>query len=152
LCTGFIAYRTLQPNASPTLTIDQPMPTPDLAPGAVVQLQLMALQQNDAQDRGIATAFNFASPANKEVTGPLSRFRQLLRTPDYAQLLNFDSFRAEEIRIEGDRAQQIVVVTDAYGQEVTYLFELSRQSRPPFQGCWMTDGVIRLREAPSIRT
>lgn len=131
---------------------DQPTPNPGLAPAEVVLLQLVALQQNGDGDQGIATAFNFASPGNKEATGPLSRFRQLVRSPAYAPLLTSATFRTEALVVEGEVARQVVVVTDGAGQEAAYLFELSRQPRPPYQDCWMTDGVIRLKRRPQVRT
>ena len=48
------------------------VPRPELSPQQVVQYQVDALQQNDdpKSDAGIERAFRFASPSNKQVTGP----------------------------------------------------------------------------------
>ena len=55
------------------------VPDPALSPGDVVRIQLEALRRNDEQDRGIAVAFRFASPANRTNTGPLSRFIAMIK-------------------------------------------------------------------------
>jgi hypothetical protein len=125
-------------------TSDQPMPSPDLLPQQVVAIQLKALQDNDENNTGIAITFNFAAPGNKAYTGPLDRFIQLLKNPAYAPLLNFKKCEVNKIHIEGDEAQQLVIITDQNGRKAAYLFSLSRQQSGPYQNCWMTDSVIRL--------
>ena len=65
-------------------------PQPGLSPAQVVQYQVTALQHNDdpKSDAGIERAFQFASPANKQATGPLENFTQILKSPAYAPMLN----------------------------------------------------------------
>ena len=65
------------------------MPEPALSPGDVIRIQLEALRHNDEQDRGIAVAFRFASPANRANTGPLSRFTAMIKEGPYALMLDF---------------------------------------------------------------
>jgi hypothetical protein len=50
-------------------------PRPELSPEQVVQYQAEALQHNDEPktDAGIERAFRFASPSNKQMTGPLEK-------------------------------------------------------------------------------
>jgi len=57
---------------------------------AVLQKQLSGLKNNDQpiRDAGIKTAWDFAHPANREATGPLNRFTQMLKSPTYRGLLN----------------------------------------------------------------
>lgn len=122
-------------------------PHPGLSPADVVRIQVAALGKNDAPhiDAGIATAFRFASPGNKRSTGPLARFRLIARSPTYRPLL--DHVRADYggLRRRGDEAALPVIVTTPAGRRVGYTFFLSKQTRQPFQGCWMTDGVLRFR-------
>ena len=125
--------------------IDLPMPSADLSPQEVIRTQLYALQHNDEEDTGITTAFNFASPTNKAHTGPLERFKQLVRNPIYEQMLNFKSYRYSKIEVHNAHAQQIVIVTDHEGNDAAYLFILSKQTNAPYEDCWMTDGVMRLK-------
>ncbi len=118
-----------------------PVPKPELAPDEVVRIQLESLQNNDDTNKGIETAFNFASPGNKKFTGPLVRFIKMLQTPPYNSMLNYKSAEYEPIEIAGDTAVQRVKLTGVDGQTVTYIFQLSKQTEAPYQDCWMTDGV-----------
>ena len=56
--------------------LPQTKPDPSLSPQDVVSIQIEALRNNDTpyENRGIEVTFNFASPANKRITGPLERF------------------------------------------------------------------------------
>jgi hypothetical protein len=119
-----------------------PQPKPDLSPDEVIRIQLDALRENDASnDVGIATAFNFASPGNKVYTGPLSRFKQIVRNPVYAVMLNHRYVGYESVMISGAVAQQRVMIVGENSQTVIYTFTLSRQRDPHYRDCWMTDGV-----------
>ena len=124
--------------------VDQPMPSPDLLPHEVVNLQVKALQRNNEWDNGIEITFNFASPDNKAVTGPLDRFKQLVKNPLYEPMLNFLSYRLGDIMIEDEKAQQVILLTDKNGTQAAFLFTLSRQTQSPYQDCWMTDSVMRI--------
>ena len=61
--------------------LPQTEPDPSLSPQDVVSIQIEALRNNDIPyaDRGIEVTFNFTSPANKRVTGPLERFKEIVR-------------------------------------------------------------------------
>ena len=122
-------------------------PRPDLSPADVVRIQVAALGGNDAPhiDAGIETAFRFASPLNKRSTGPLARFRLIARSPTYRPLLNHVRAEYGGLRRRGGEVALPVIVTTPAGRRVGYTFFLSKQTRRPFQGCWMTDGVIRFR-------
>lgn len=120
-----------------------PQPHPDLSPEEVIRIQLDALKDNDSDnDMGIATAFNFASPGNKAYTGPLSRFKQIVRNPVYGVMLNHKYADYEPAMfVAVDVAQQRVMITGSNSQTVIYTFTLSRQRDNKYRGCWMTDGV-----------
>lgn len=116
------------------------MPSPALSPEDVVRIQLEALRRNDLQNRGIAVAFRFASPANRANTGPLERFVSMIRNGPYALMLRFRAASYGPVESRGFRARQRVTLADA-GRSVTYWFYLSRQSEEPYIDCWMTDAV-----------
>ena len=61
--------------------LPQTQPDPSLSPQDVVSIQLEALRNNDTpyDNRGIEVTFNFASPANKRITGPIERFAAMVR-------------------------------------------------------------------------
>ena len=120
---------------------DRIEPNPDLSPGEVIKIQVEALQNNDSQDKGIEITFRFASPANKRVTGPLNRFRRLVKNPPYSPMLNHKIAEYGPLEISGNKATQRVTIIEANGSATVYLFSLSKQSTSPCKGCWMTDSV-----------
>ena len=125
-----------------------PQPSPDLSPEEVVRVQLGALQHNDEpfENAGVETAFLFASPANKRVTGPLGRFALLFDTPAYRPMIDHASAEYGAFEVRGNAAQGSVILSTPGGERVGYMFTLSKQTGE-FGGAWMTDGVRRF-EAP----
>src|SRR5450432_2438956 len=90
------------PPATQPATSKVAKPGPGLGADAVVRIVMQALQQNGADDVGIETTFRFASPGNKQVTGPLEHFRKLLRMPDYLPMLNFKTVEYGKLHLDGD--------------------------------------------------
>jgi Domain of unknown function (DUF4864) len=125
------------------------VPRPGLSPEEIVQYQVAALRQNDdpKSDAGIERAFQFASPSNKQVTGPLEHFVQIVKSPAYSPLLNSRSSTIVGSELKEDQAKIVVKIVAVDGREVTYVFILSKQSEGEFHDCWMTDGVAPLKEA-----
>ena len=119
-----------------------PMPSPIYSPEDVVQIQLDALQNNNAADDGIAIVFRFASPRNKRMTGPLRRFAGVIKSPAYRPMLGHQSTLLEAVEIDGREASQRVRLIDQQGNEIIYLFVLTKQSEETCGGCWMTDIVV----------
>ncbi|MEM0963344.1 MAG: DUF4864 domain-containing protein [Bacteroidota bacterium] len=128
-----------------------PEPSPDLSPVEVIRIQVEALQNNDEPrpNAGIALAFSFASPENRAATGPLPRFTAMVRGPVYGDMLGFDRAEYSAPVVEGSRAAQLVTLYHNDGREATYVFQLSRQEGGRYDGCWMTDGVMRRDPAQS---
>ena len=93
-------------------------PHPDLTPAQVVEAQVEALQFNDrpTPDAGIATAFRFASPDNRKVTGPLPRFAQIVRAPGYRPLIDHRVAGYGALIVRGDVALRRVTVVADDGQ------------------------------------
>lgn len=121
-------------------------PAPYLSPDQVVLIQLQALQENDTPepDSGIATTFRFASPSNQAATGPLPRFTLLVQGPLYRALLHFNAMQRGPLVMDGDaQATQSVLIQGADGKTAVYVWALSRQPSGPYEGCWMTDAVLR---------
>jgi Domain of unknown function (DUF4864) len=125
------------------------VPRPELSPTEVVLYQVAALQQNDEpkSDAGIERAFRFASPSNKQVTGPLEHFVQIVKSPAYFPLLNSRSSAIVGSELKDDQAKIAVKIVTADGRPLTYVFILSKQNEGEFHDCWMTDGVAPLKEA-----
>ena len=122
-------------------------PNPEQTPQEVVRIQMKAMQHNDdpSPNAGIALAFKFASPQNRQKTGPLEKFIRMVKSPDYAVMLNHKSAEYGQVHLDSGEAQQLVRVTAANGEVALYVFILHKQADGPYKDCWMTDGVVRLR-------
>ena len=133
------------PSSAPPEKGEVQEPNPKLSPEEVVKIQLQALQRNDTptKDSGIATAFKFASPGNKEATGPLAHFVLLVKSPTYRPMLNHRSAELKTIQKSDELAHLKATLVDAQGATVVYVFILSKQRTPPCKDCWMTDAVMK---------
>lgn len=129
---------------------DLPGPHADLKPEDVVRIVIDALAHNDTPyvDAGIATTFNFASPANKINTGPLTRFTTMVKS-GYGMMLDHQSSEFSEVVYKDSTAYMIVKLVASNGSEVAYAFRLSQQSEGEYQGMWMTDAVWQLSSQQS---
>lgn len=93
----------------------------------------------------MAVVFAFASPGNRDQTGPLPRFSQMVRQ-GYAGLVNNRGSNIVDVALEDDRAFVATKVIARNGQVLTYVFVLARGPHEGCAGCWLTDGVV---ERPS---
>ncbi len=133
--------------AAPVGAADFPQtdPDPSLSPQDVVSIQIEALRNNDIsyEDRGIEVTFNFASPANQRMTGPLERFKAMVHDPTYGPMINHRSAEYENLMVEGEIARIDVILKSQEGEYLGYRFNLSRQRGNQYEGSWMTDAVVR---------
>ncbi len=122
-------------------------PSPALSPSEVVLAQLEGMRREprdgDAAGAGLLSVWAFASPGNREATGPVERFADMLRSPLYRGLLQHRAAQLGPPRETGEQAQQEVLVLTADDRTMGFTWVLGRQSEPPYIGCWMTDGVLR---------
>lgn len=131
-------------SASDARNIDWRTTTPNSSLSAlqVVELQLQALQDNDALiNDGLAKTFEFASPGNQATTGPLPRFAAMIRN-GYPILLNSASFSvlsALSLGQDGYIVRVEVTGNDAVGSMRTrFQWRLSNHG----QLGWKTDAVM----------
>jgi len=133
----------------------QARPNIELAPDEVIQIVIDALKSNDPtkDDDGIATVFEFASPGNKSVTGPLERFTQMIKG-GFGDMLNHVDSEFGNIEVNEDVALQAVWLTSSSGKRSGYVFQLGKQASGEFEGMWMTESVwpigVREPEGQSI--
>lgn len=118
------------------------LPSPDLSPREVVEIQLAGLQDAKADGVGILQCFCFASPGNRLTTGPLERFGQMVRQAPFdclgkphAVLIGRPEYRQRVARL-------LVTVVDTNGRVCGFTFILSKQKASPVRDCWMTDAVL----------
>ncbi len=132
---------------------DSLKPNPDYSPADVIRIQLQALSDNNHpyENAGIEIAFRFASPANKDTTGPLERFIQMVHSPAYRPMLDHQSVSYGDLQVKDNQAAQAVILTSSSGERVGYVFTLSKQEGDTCRGCWMTDGVFRFKVEEGLR-
>jgi hypothetical protein len=122
-------------------------PTCNRPPGLVITIQLGALQQNDETlNNGIRTVWQFASPENQRRIGRYSEFERIVNSSRYQVMFEYARAEYAPIQIENGSARQRVTLTTPNGSTATYEFHLSKQSGGEHDGCWMTDGVVRVDE------
>ena len=128
-------------------------PSPSLSPTEVVEIVLAAMAENDSpsEDAGILQAFEFASPRNKQATGPLWHFKAIVKQPSYAPLLNHTSRDIGEATLDGDSATIPLVVVGPNGEVAGFMWSLSKQVDGEYTDSWMTDGVMRVPLGPSMK-
>lgn len=118
-------------------------PSIDKTPESIVRTVVEALRLNDNDDSGIATVYCFASPGNKQMTGPIERFTGMIKS-GYGDMLNHSDSEFDSIEIRDDVALQPVWLTTPGGSVVGYLFRLGKQSDGEFAGMWMTEAVYKI--------
>ena len=127
---------------------DPPLRRPDaaLAPQDVVSIQVEALQHNDrpGPDAGIRQTWALAHPDNQRMTGPLSRFARLLRSPGYAVLLNHRSHRIEPGPRTADQALFRVRIIGSDGLAYVFIWVL-RPAEVDGETVWLTTSVTQAR-------
>jgi len=126
-------------------------PDPQLTPREVVAIQLHALKSPGKENQGITTCFEFASPSNRQSTGPLPRFLKMVKSPPYGTLVEHHSARVLHVEADGTQGLVLVQIIDREMQAGAFLFALSKQNEDPYEGCWMTDSVVPVPVPPSRR-
>jgi hypothetical protein len=126
-------------------------PTCNRPPGLVVKIQLGALRQNDETlNKGIRTVWRFASPEIRHRIGSFSEFAEIVNSSRYRPMFEYTRAEYAPIRVENGVAQQRVTLTSPNGSTATYEFRLSKQTDGEHDGCWMTDGVVRVDENAAV--
>ena len=89
-------------------------PNSNIKPSEVVKIQLLGLQNNNKEfnDSGIEQTWNFAHPMNKQATGPLDRFKEMLKSNNYQMMINHISHTITQVRRGDDWVQFEVIILD----------------------------------------
>ena len=119
-------------------------PNNGIEPFQVVKIQLRGLKQNDnpKKDNGIEQTWEFAHPNNQKNTGPLERFKVMIKGKSYGVLLNHLDHKVVEINSNDLKAFFEVTVLDK--NKVYYKFNWTVEkytAEGPLKGCWLTTMV-----------
>ena len=119
-------------------------PNNGIEPFLVVKIQLRSLKQNDKpkKDNGIEQTWEFAHPNNQKNTGPLDRFKTMIKGKSYGMLLNHLDHKVVEIKLTDSTALFEVTVLDK--DKTYYKFKWTVEkytAEGPLKGCWLTTMV-----------
>ena len=119
-------------------------PTSDLKPFEVVKIQLLGLQKNDNKfiDSGIEQTWNFAHPSNKKNTGPLPKFKMMIKGNSYQMLINHLSHNITKIGSSDKLAQFEVIILDKEKIYHKFNWQVEKYTiEGPLKNCWLTTMV-----------
>ena len=119
-------------------------PSKNIEPNEVVKIQLLALMKNDLpnKDNGIIQTWEFAHPNNQEITGPIERFKNMLKTDSYSMLLNHTTHEVIEVYKSSKLATFEVTVLDKEKKYYKFKWQVEKYTSEGFlKGCWLTTAV-----------
>tara|TARA_B100000575_G_scaffold149764_1_gene119406 strand:- start:337 stop:849 length:513 start_codon:yes stop_codon:yes gene_type:complete len=119
-------------------------PSKNIDPREVVLIQLNALMENDRpyKDKGIEQTWEFAHPNNQRVTGPLDRFKRMLKGASYSMLINHKENTVTEIYRSNEMATYEVVVLDKDKQYFKFKWQVEKTNiEGNLLDCWLTTAV-----------
>ena len=119
-------------------------PNNKIEPFQVVKIQLKSLQKNNSPsiDNGIEQTWEFAHPSNKKNTGPLDRFKVMLRGDSYKVLLG----HLDHEIIQQNLANSVVLFeVRVLGEDKSYYkfkWQVAKYKKEgPLKDCWLTTMV-----------
>ena len=119
-------------------------PSVNIDPKQVVVIQLNALMKNDSpyKDRGIEPTWEFAHPNNQRMTGPLDRFKRMLKGASYSMLIDHKENTVTEIYKSSTMATYEVVVLDKDKQYFKFKWKVEKNNKEGnLLDCWLTTAV-----------
>ena len=119
-------------------------PSSKISPSEVVKIQLLGLQKNNDgfKDSGIEQTWNFAHPSNKEVTGPLDRFKRMIKSDNYQMMINHLSHTITQVRSDASWAQFEVIILDKEKIYHKFNWQVEKYTEDgPLKNCWLTTMV-----------
>ena len=119
-------------------------PNSSIRPAEVVKIQLLGLQKNNEifKDSGIEQTWNFAHPNNKQATGPLDRFKKMIKGNNYQMMINHLSHTITQTRSGDSWVQFEVILLDKEKTYHKFNWQVEKYSGDgPLNNCWLTTMV-----------
>ena len=116
-------------------------PNSNIKPKKVVEIQLIGLQENDAnyKDSGIEQTWNFAHPNNRKVTGPLDNFKKMIKGDTYQMMINHLSHTITQLGSGDNWAQFEVIILDKEKIYHKFNWQVEKYTIDgPLKDCWLT--------------
>ena len=119
-------------------------PSPKLLAHEVISIQLSALQNNNIpyNDAGIEQTWEFAHPANRIYTGPLSNFTRMMYSRSYYAMIQHLNHKIIMIESSENISLFFVELTDKNYNKFGFQWVVEKVlSDGQFKNCWMTTMV-----------
>ena len=119
-------------------------PNSMILPAEVIKIQLIGLMNNDEKfkDSGIEQTWNFAHPENKKNTGPLPKFKMMIKSRSYQMLLNHLSHTITNVGSSDKWAQFEVIILDKEKIYHKFNWQVEKYTKEgPLKDCWLTTMV-----------
>ena len=119
-------------------------PNSKINPSEVVKIQLKSLQKNNDgfEDSGIEQTWNFAHPNNKKATGPLEKFKRMIKGNNYKMMINHLSHTVTQVTSGDDWVQFEVILLDKEKIYHKFNWQVEKYTGDgPLKNCWLTTMV-----------
>ena len=119
-------------------------PNSNLEPLDVLMIQLNSLKNNNNpyKDAGIEQTWEFAHPINKEATGPLERFKQMIYSDSYKILISHENNKTIILKETPSKFVYKVYVLSKDKKKYYYIWQIEKVLREgDLKNCWMTTRV-----------
>ena len=119
-------------------------PSKKIEPDKVVKIQLKGLMNNNDpySDVGIEQTWEFAHPKNKKYTGPLEKFKKMLKGDSYYMLLGHKEHQIEQVYLNENVATFLVTILDSDKNYYKFKWQVEKYiNQGPLKDCWLTTAV-----------
>tara|TARA_Y100000817_G_scaffold296622_1_gene272306 strand:- start:1268 stop:1771 length:504 start_codon:yes stop_codon:yes gene_type:complete len=119
-------------------------PSVNIAPNQVIKIQLDGLMKNDepSKDIGIIQTWEFAHPNNRRFTGPIERFKEMIKGESYSMLLNHKDHEINEVYKDNNLAIFEVYILGIDKRYFKFKWQVEKYlSEGPLKNCWLTTVV-----------
>tara|TARA_Y100000590_G_C15008733_1_gene746734 strand:+ start:44 stop:505 length:462 start_codon:yes stop_codon:yes gene_type:complete len=119
-------------------------PNSTLKPLDVLKIQLNSLKNNNNpyKDAGIEQAWEFAHPSNKELTGPLTKFKKMIYSESYKILISHENNKTIALKETNNKFIFKVYVLSKDKKKYYYIWQIEKvEKEGKFKDCWMTTAV-----------
>ena len=119
-------------------------PNSTLKPLDVLKIQLNSLKNNNNpyKDAGIEQAWEFAHPSNKELTGPLTKFKKMIYSESYKILISHENNKTIALKETTNKFIFKVYVLSKDKKKYYYIWQIEKvEKEGKFKDCWMTTAV-----------
>jgi len=127
-----------------TVKADLIKPNDNIEPYQVVEIQLRSLKENDSpsKDNGIKQTWEFAHPNNQKNTGPLERFKILIKSDSYVMLLDHLDYKITQIDSTDLVTLFEVIVLDKNKTYYKFNWQVEKYTKDGIlNDCWLTTMV-----------